>query len=264
MYNNQACIADCIESVLAQSYPNIEHIVMDGGSTDGTQAVIEGYRNQLAHYQSEKDKGLYDALNKGIQKATGDVIGILHSDDLFFEKDTIAKVVEAFEHSQSDLVYANGLYVDQNDISQVKRIYGAKPFKKRYLPFGWIPLHTTIYAKKEVFQNLGLYNQDYSIASDYEISLRWFINPDVRTHFLDAYVVKMRLGGKSTTASLQKKKSSEDLQIMRLYGFPAWFTLGCKIGRKIPQYLLPKVVPQRVFQENKPRNMTFRKKLQKV
>lgn len=247
VYNNQACIADCLQSVLAQTYPNIEHIVMDGGSTDGTQKVIEGYKDQLAYYQSEKDKGLYDALNKGIQQATGDVIGILHSDDLFYEKDTIAKVVEAFEKSQSDLVYANGLFVDPNDTCHVKRRYGAKPFKKRYLPFGWIPLHTTIYAKKEVFQNLGLYKEDYKIASDYEISLRWFNCPEVRTHFLDAYVVKMRLGGKSTTASLQKKKSSEDLQIIREFGLWGWFTLACKIGRKIPQYLYPRLVPQRVF-----------------
>lgn len=260
VYNNQACIADCIQSVLDQSYPNIEHIVMDGGSSDGTQKEIEAYQDQLAHYQSEKDKGLYDALNKGIKKATGDVIGILHSDDLFFEKDTIAKVVAAFEKSQADLVYANGLYVDQNNINHVKRIYGAKAFKKRYLPFGWIPLHTTIYAKREVFQNYGLYKQDYKIASDYEISLRWFINPDVSTFFLDAYVVKMRLGGKSTTASLQKKKSSEDLEIIRQYGLPGWFTLACKVGRKVPQYLIPRLVPQKIFQENKPIHLSFRRR----
>lgn len=247
VYNNQACIADCIQSVLAQTYPDIEHIVMDGGSTDGTQAVIEGYQDSLAHYQSEKDKGLYDALNKGIQQATGDVIGILHSDDLFYEPDTIKNVVAAFEQSHADLVYANGMYVDQHDVNQVKRIYGAKPFKKRYLPFGWIPLHTTIYAKKEVFHDFGLYKQNYTIASDYEISLRWFNNPEVSTHFLDAYVVKMRLGGKSTTAKLQKKKSSEDIEIIREFGLWGWFTLACKIGRKIPQYLYPRLVPQRVF-----------------
>lgn len=251
VYNNQACIADCIQSVLSQSYPNIEHIVMDGGSTDGTQEIIESCQDKLAHYQSGKDNGLYDALNKGIQQATGDVIGILHSDDLFYDTDTIKNVVAAFEQSQADLVYANGLYVDPKDIGRVKRRYGAKPFKKRYLPFGWIPLHTTIYAKKEVFQNLGLYKEDYKIASDYEISLRWFKNTEVRTHFLDAYVVKMRLGGKSTTASLQKKKSSEDLEIIQQFGLWGWFTLACKIGRKIPQYLYPGLVPQRVFESQK-------------
>jgi glycosyltransferase len=260
VYNNRVCIADCIQSVLDQSYPNIEHIVMDGGSTDGTQEVIEGYQDQLAHYQSEKDKGLYDALNKGIKQATGDVIGILHSDDLFYEKDTIKNVVAAFKQSQADLVYANGLFVNPDDITQVKRIYGAKLFKKRYLPFGWIPLHTTIYVKRAVFQNYGLYNQDYSIASDYEISLRWFTNPDIKTYFLDAYVVRMRLGGKSTTASLQKKKSSEDLAIIRQYALLGWFTLACKLGRKIPQYLIPRLVPQSVFQEKKPIHLSFKRR----
>ena len=242
VYNNHECIKSCMESVLSQSYPNIEHIVIDGGSTDGTQKQIEPFVNKLGYYISEKDTGLYNALNKGIKKATGDIIGILHSDDVFYSSDTISKIVVSFHNSDADLVYANGMYVDKENTSLVKRIYKAKPFRKRYLNFGWIPLHTTIYVKKEVFEDFGLYNESYSIASDYDISLRWFQNSVIKKHFLNKWVVKMRLGGKSTTASLQKRKSKEDLQIIKKYNLFGSFTLLCKILRKIPQYVLPKVI----------------------
>ena len=242
VYNNKACIADCIQSVHSQTYPNIEHIVIDGGSTDGTQKQIEAFQNNLAFYLSEKDKGLYDALNKGIRQATGDVIGILHSDDLFYEPNSIQRIVETFENTNADLIYAKGQYVDQENIEKVKRIYRSKPFHRRYLPFGWIPLHTTIYVRKEVFQQHGLYEQNYTIASDYEISLRWFKNNQIKKVYLNEWVVKMRLGGKSTTAKLQMIKSTEDLDVIRRYQLWGWFTLGCKIARKVPQYILPRII----------------------
>ncbi len=239
VYNNKECISDCIESVLNQSYKNIEHIVIDGGSTDGTQQVIESYQDKLAYYTSEKDNGLYDALNKGIKKATGDLIGILHSDDVFYDIYVVEKIMKAFNESNADLVYANGVFVERDNSAKIKRVYSSKPFKKYYLLFGWIPLHTTIYVKNRVFKEYGLYNLDYSIASDYDISLRWFKNDKIAKYFLDLYVVKMRLGGKSTTASLQKLKSKEDLQIIKKHELFGLITLFYKIIRKIPQYLKP-------------------------
>ncbi len=242
VYNNHACIADCIQSVLNQSYPSIEHIVIDGGSTDGTQEQIAPFKNNLAFYLSEKDNGMYNAFNKGILKATGDIVGILHSNDLFYSNNTIEKIVAVFQETNADLVYANGQFVDRDHIEHVKRIYPAKPFRKRYLPFGWIPLHTTIYVKKELFSKHGLYDEYFHIASDYEISLRWFTIPEIKKVFFNEWVVKMRLGGKSTTMSLQRKKSAEDLEIIRRYNLWGHFTLLCKIGRKIPQYLLPRII----------------------
>ncbi|MDO3693624.1 glycosyltransferase family 2 protein [Wenyingzhuangia sp. chi5] len=241
VYNNAACIESCIQSVLSQSYKNIEHIIIDGGSKDGTQKEIEPYIPQLGYYLSEKDKGLYNALNKGIKAATGDIIGILHSDDLFYSKNTIQQIADTFQQTQADLVYANGMYVNKEDITQVKRIYKAKNHKKRYLNFGWIPLHTTIYVKKEVFNKYGMYDESYRIASDYEISLRWFQEKNIKKQFLNNWVVKMRLGGKSTTPKLQKLKSTEDLQIIRKKNLWGQFTLFCKIARKIPQYIIPKI-----------------------
>ena len=242
VFNNQACIKNCLKSVLSQSYPNIEHIVIDGSSTDGTLDKIEPYKSKLGCFISEKDSGLYNALNKGIKKATGDIIGILHSDDVFYSSDTISKIVTSFQNSDADLIYANGMYVDKEDASLVKRIYKAKPFRKRYLNFGWIPLHTTIFVKQEVFDEYDLYDENYSIASDYDISLRWFQNSAIKKHFLNEWVVKMRLGGKSTTASLQKRKSKEDLEIIKKYNLFGSFTLFCKVIRKIPQYIFPKVI----------------------
>lgn len=241
VFNNAQFIESCIQSVLNQTYPDIEHIIIDGGSTDGTQDIIKPYIPQLGYFISEKDKGLYNALNKGIKASTGDVIGILHSDDFFYEPSTIEKVVAAFKTSEADLVYANGLYVDRKDIKDVKRIYKSKPFKKRNLKFGWIPLHTTIYAKTAVFQQYGLYDESYNIASDYEISIRWFQTPAIKKHFLNQWVVKMRLGGKSTNIKLQKKKSREDLIIIRKKHLLGWVTLFCKILRKVKQYSLPKI-----------------------
>lgn len=241
VYNNQTNIAECIRSVQNQTYKNIEHIVIDGGSTDGTQECIEPFRKKLAYYKSEKDRGLYDALNKGIKQATGDIVGILHSDDIYYEPETIEKVVENFRESGADLVYANGQYVDKHDTDNVKRTYTSKPFRKRYLQFGWIPLHTTIYVRRELFEKYGLYKTKYSIASDYGISLRWFTNDEIKKVFFDEWVVKMRLGGMSTTPSLQKLKSTEDLRIIRVYKLMGYFTLGCKISRKIPQYVLPRI-----------------------
>lgn len=242
VYNRKKFIGGCIESVLNQTYPDIEHIIIDGGSTDGTQQEINKYRDSLAFYISEKDRGVFDAYNKGIRNATGDIIGILNSDDFFYSSETIQKIADAFTFSGADLVYAKGLYVDQENLSKVKRVYPSKPFRERYLSFGWIPLHTTIFVKREVFQKYGVYHQGYTIASDYEISLRWFKNSKISKFFLNEWVVKMRLGGLSTSAKLQLKKSREDFRIIQMYQLNGLLTLACKIGRKIPQYIIPQLM----------------------
>lgn len=241
VHNNKECIVDCIESVMSQTYPHIEHIIIDGGSVDGTQQAILPFRDRIAGYVSEKDSGLYSALNKGIRMATGDIVGVLHSDDLYYNNNTLQSIAQSFLDSKADLVYANGQYVDKADTSKVKRIYRSMPFRKIFLYFGWIPLHTTIYVKRDVFFKHGLYDEAYSIAGDYDISLRWFFNKSITKHHLNMWVVKMRLGGKSTSACLQRKKSLEDYNIIRKYKLCGVFTLMCKVGRKVPQYIIPRL-----------------------
>tara|TARA_R110002020_G_scaffold434476_2_gene644594 strand:- start:3764 stop:4531 length:768 start_codon:yes stop_codon:yes gene_type:complete len=240
VYNNKYTIESCLQAVQYQDYANIEHVVIDGGSTDGTQQLIEAYKDSLGYYISEPDSGLYSALNKGICAATGDIIGILHSDDFYPNSSTLSEVVAAFEATQADVVYGNGMFVKREDPSQIKRVYKGSPFRKALLNYGWVPLHTTMYATAAVFKKYGMYEEGYRIAGDYEMSLRWFKNSDIRFYFLDRWLVQMRLGGKSTTATLQKKKSAEDLHIIKRYGLWGVFTLGLKIARKIPQYLAPR------------------------
>ncbi|MDD3080488.1 MAG: glycosyltransferase family 2 protein [Paludibacter sp.] len=239
-YNRVSCIENAIRSVLSQTYSDVEYIIVDGASTDGTQQVIGKYTNKIDKYLSEPDKGMYNALNKAVRMSSGDIIGLLHSDDSFYDEKTIERYVQAFQETNADIVYANGQYVDAFT-GKVKRIYRAKLFKKRYLYCGWIPLHTTIFVKKEVLEQYGLYDEQYNIAADYEISLRWFMQPELKKHFMNDWVVKMKLGGKSTTAALQKQKSAEDFDIIRKYNLCGYFTLCMKIFRKIPQYIIPHI-----------------------
>jgi glycosyltransferase len=239
VFNNREHIADCIQSVINQTYQNIEYIVVDGGSTDGTREVIDSFKGQIADYLSEPDEGLYDGLNKGIKLATGDIVGILHSDDLFYNNYVIEDVIKTFVSESPDIVYGNGIFVDRNDVEKVRRIYSSSAFRKSYLKFGWIPLHTTIFVKRSLFEELGYYSLEYSVASDYDISLRWFFSDNLKKVFLNRILVKMRLGGKSTSLALQKKKSQEDLEIINNYHLMGTITLIFKIVRKIPQYLKP-------------------------
>ncbi|KXX72603.1 glycosyltransferase family 2 protein [Flammeovirga sp. SJP92] len=238
VYNNASYISDCINSVISQDYDNIEYIVIDGGSNDGTQEVIKKYSENIDFFISEKDKGLYNALNKGLKLCTGDIIGILHSDDIFYSKSIIRDIVGIFQTQKNDLLYGNGMYVERDNPTKVKRIYKSNKFSSRYLAFGWIPLHTTIFVKKEMIHNFGLYNENYKIASDYDISLRWF-KSNCNKYYLNKWIVKMRLGGKSTTMQLQKEKSREDLEIINKHQLFGRITLYCKIIQKIPQYILP-------------------------
>lgn len=250
VFNRKNCIAECINSVLEQDYQDVEYLIIDGGSTDGTQQQIEPYKDRLAYYTSNKDNGIYDALNKGIGKATGDIIGILNSDDLFIGPTVLSQIVSTFKTTGADLVYAKGYFVDGNNKKKIKRVYSSCPFHEKLLFYGWIPLHTTIFVHRKVFEKYGIYNSAYKIAGDYEISLRWFKNKDIKKVFLNQWIVKMRLGGLSTSAKTQMMKSKEDLEIIKIHRLKGIFTLACKIVRKIPQYIIPQLVGNKYMKIN--------------
>lgn len=239
VYNNEASIQSCIDSVASQTYKNIEYLVIDGGSSDGTNKIIKNNIQKIDHYISEPDNGLYNALNKGIKLATGDIIGLLHSDDLFYDTKIIELYVEAFKKYNADVVYADGLYVERENTKKVKRVYKGKEYNNSSLSFGWMPLHTTIFVTNRVYTTHGLYDESYAIAGDYDVSLRWFKDKNLKKVYLDKATVLMRLGGKSTTANLQKRKSTEDLEIIKKHNLLGIITLCCKILRKIPQYVKP-------------------------
>jgi glycosyltransferase involved in cell wall biosynthesis len=196
-YNSSTTIRNTIDSVLNQTYQNIEYVIVDGLSKDMTVDIIKEYEpsfNGRMNWISEPDNGLYDAMNKGIQMATGDVIGIINSDDLFCDKFAIEKVMQIFKENESlDSVYADLFYVAQEDTSKIVRRWitgNQKQFK-----YGWHPAHPTLYIKKEVYNKFGLFNLNYKLAADFEIMLRFLERYRISTYYLPEAFVKMRLGG---------------------------------------------------------------------
>ncbi len=198
VFNRVKTIENSIQSFLSQTHPDKELVLIDGGSTDGTLEVIKKYRDQLGIFVSEKDKGIYDALNKGIRLATGDIIGILHSDDFFASENTLTWVNQTYtEEPAIDLVYGDLQYVSAQDTSHVERYWFSKAFEVGSFKKGWHPPHTTVFAKKQVFETWGLYRLDIKIASDYEWMLRLFEKAKLPSRHLPKVLTKMRSGGLS-------------------------------------------------------------------
>ena len=184
----------------SQSYNNIEHIIVDGGSTDNTLRVIETDGQHVAKVISEKDNGIYDAMNKGIALATGDFIGILNSDDFYEANDVIEKIVNRItECPDSDVYFGDVVYVKSNDLSRITRYYCSKNFRPWKLRYGWMPAHPGTFIRNTVYKEVGPYRLDFSIGADYELFVRLFLVNRVRFHYIDQVVVRMREGGVSTS-----------------------------------------------------------------
>lgn len=212
-FNSAETIEDTIQSVLSQDYTNMEYIVVDGKSTDGTVAIIQKYADRITRFVSEKDKGLYDALNKGIKLSTGDVVGILHSDDLFFDHQVVSKVANVFTVSNCDSLYADLIFVDRFNISNTKRVWRAGVYHQGAFRRGWMPPHPTFFAKNKLFQKLGYYRTDLRFSADYELMLRFIHKNNISTYYLNEFIVKMRLGGISNTDILSKLKAHKEDKI---------------------------------------------------
>lgn len=195
--NNAGYIEDCIQSVLNQDYENIEYIVVDGGSTDGTIDIIKKYEDKIDVWISEPDEGMYDAINKGISMSNGDIIGILHSDDLYIDEHVIGNVVREFSN-HVDSVYADLVYVERNNPEKVVRYYDSSVFQISKFAYGWMPAHPTCFIKKNIYDKYGLYKTDFIIAADYELLVRFYAKHRVSYSYLQKVIVKMRRGGIST------------------------------------------------------------------
>ena len=193
-YNRKATIEKAIKSVLEQDYHDIEYIIVDGNSTDGTKEIIESYRDRISEYISEPDKGMYDAINKGINLASGEVIGLMHSDDEFYDSKTISKIVAGFKNSTiADGIYGNGIYVSNDTEERLIRNRIGGIFSLNKIKRGWLPLHPTVYLKKSIIDQYGLYNLDFKIASDTEFLLRYLYKYKINMIYVDDYIVKMRM-----------------------------------------------------------------------
>ncbi len=197
-YNSSKTLKDTLESVLKQTYTNYEHIIVDGLSKDNTMQIVKEYEtkyNGKLRYISEKDSGLYDAMNKGIKMATGDIIGILNSDDIYAHENVLQKIVEKFEETNCDGTYASLIFMDEETMSKPKRIWNSPKGK---LENGWHPAHPTLYLKKEVYDKVGLFNLNYRIAADYDFMIRVMKEKIIKLNYIDDYIIYMRSGGTST------------------------------------------------------------------
>ena len=197
-FNSAKTIADTIESVLSQDYSSIEYIIVDGGSSDGTVEIIKQYEDQIAHWVSEKDRGMYDAMNKGIALATGDVIGILNSDDVYMNTHAVSELMELMETKRAQVVFADLILVDQDNPQKVLRYYDSGHFHPNKFKYGWMPAHPTVFVKRQLYEVVGDFSTTYQIAADYEMLIRILGIQRARYVYLPKPVVRMRSGGAST------------------------------------------------------------------
>ena len=240
-YNSARNIESCLQSVLRQNYKNIEIVVVDGNSTDNTVALCEAMlKKSTCTYSiiSEPDNGIYDALNKGLSRATGDVIGFVHSDDMLSDATILQKISDTLSHTNCDGIYGDLLYVSKDDTSKIIRTWKSKPFKYSYLKYGWMPPHPTLYLKKSVYQHTGLFNTNFTIAADYDFILRLFSKSSFKINYLPSVIVKMRVGGASnkSVGNIQHKMK-EDYTALKNNGIGSWASLLFKNLRKIHQFL---------------------------
>lgn len=194
-YNSEKYIASAIESVLAQTYPNVEYIIIDGGSSDNTNEIIKSYSNKIYKHISEPDDGIYDAMNKGINYATGDVIGILNSDDYYKRVNVIEKIAELFQAHDTDSVFANIDYVNPNRHDKIVRKWISGPYKPGSFRKGWHPAHPGFFVKTEFFEKCGNYKLTFELAADFELMLRFFEKCKISSYYYPESIINMRLGG---------------------------------------------------------------------
>ena len=230
-YNSAATISDCIESVLQQTYLDIEYIIVDGKSSDDTPTIIQSFEekfNGRLNWVHEKDLGLYDAMNKGIKMATGDVVGVLNSDDFFTSNTVLESVANAFKQNNVDAIYGDIHYVNPHNLNQCVRYYSSAIFKPFMLRFGLQPAHPSFYCKREFFEQYGGYRLDLKIAADFELFTRFFLRKKLRAHYLKLDFVTMRTGGLST-ASIKSRHilNMEDVKACKLNNVWTTYPLVC-------------------------------------
>ncbi|OSQ53499.1 glycosyltransferase family 2 protein [Marivita geojedonensis] len=237
VYNRRATIAQALGSVSSQNYAQVEHVIQDGGSTDGTVDLIAEISNDRMRLTSEPDDGIYDAINRGIRRAQGDVIGLMHSDDLFAHTDVLTAVAEALSNPDLDGVYGDLDYVAADDTSRIIRRWRSGPYSQDRLSKGWMPPHPTVYLRRDVFDRYGLYDTSYRIAADYDAMLRYLGKGQIKLGYIPDVMVKMRVGGESNK-SLGKilRKSREDYRAIRSNGVGGLGTLARKNLSKIQQF----------------------------
>lgn len=241
-YNRVSTIRDAIESVFSQDYPDIEYIIVDGASTDGSVEVIRSMMNDLRwkksyKFVSEPDHGMYEAINKGIRMATGDIVGLVHSDDMLYDSHVISDIVGKFEKTGADFVYGDGIYVNANSIDKVVRYWVGGSYHRWKVRLGWLPLHPTCYIRRDVMLKEGLYDESYRIAADTELLVRYLFKARLKVAYMKRLDVRMRMGGLSTDSEKRRQMWNEDIRLYKAQGFAARSTKLMKMMWKVPQFI---------------------------
>jgi glycosyltransferase len=239
-YNNEKDIRPTLESVVNQTYSDIEYIIVDGASKDNTLKIVDEYKDKIAKIISKPDKGLYDAINKGIKNATGDIIGLIHAGDRLHDQYVIEKIARHFEKNDIDASYGHSKMVNQANV--LVRIDKSPEYKRYLWKLGWMPAHQSFYAKRELFKKYGYYNLQYQIAADYELMLRFLYFNNVKVKLLDEFTHYFSMGGKSTQGIknilIQNKECrnawKDNNQIASFY------TMPMKLLQKVPQFIKAK------------------------
>jgi glycosyltransferase involved in cell wall biosynthesis len=237
-YNSEKYIIDCIESVNNQSYEKIEHIFIDGLSSDRTLDIIRKESKRIGLVLSESDNGIYDGMNKGLLRSSGDIIVFLNSDDFYIDEHVISKVVNYFQKYNIDSCYADLVYVDKDNVNNVKRTWRSKDYYEGAFLYGWMPPHPTFFVKKEIFSKYGMFNLDLGTAADYELMLRFIHKEKISIGYIQETIIKMRDGGQSNSSIINRIRANrfdvKAWEINNIKPFP--WTLILKPLRKIFQY----------------------------
>lgn len=237
-FNSAGTITDTLYSVAQQTYKNVEHIIIDGASSDNTVHIVNNFPHK-GPILSEADDGIYDAMNKGVKMATGDIIGILNSDDYYPNPGIIEKVVKTFKSGECDAIYGDLMFVDKNEGKKVVRKWVAGGFNRNHFYKGWMPPHPTFFVKREVYEKHGYFNLKFKNSSDYELLLRFMFLHKIKVRYIPNVMVHMRIGGHSNR-SLKNRLTAhkEDYMAWEFNGIsPKWFTLALKPIRKIKQFV---------------------------
>jgi glycosyltransferase len=237
-FNSSKTLRDTMRSVMEQDYPNVEHLIIDGASKDDTLAIARSY-SHVAKIVSEKDNGIYDAMNKGVANATGDVIGILNSDDVYVHHHVLNNVMSAFSDPSIDVVYGDLQYVNASDLNKITRTWRAGTFTRKKFYYGWMPPHPAFFVRKKVYETVGNFNLSLHSAADYEFMLRVLLKYDHHVHYIPEVLVKMRVGGISNATFLNRIRANrEDREAWRINNIrPYFFTITFKPLRKVFQFL---------------------------
>ena len=243
VYNRASTIERAIRSVLNQSYNNIEYVIVDGGSIDGTMTVVDRYRNRISTVISEKDEGMYDALNKGIKAATGDIVGILHADDEFASENIVQLIVDKFQSNPVvDAVYGDVGFVNAGQEHKIIRYYSSAIFKTNLFQWGFMPAHPTFFCYRRFFEQFGYYRTDLEIAADFDLLLRFLRKHQLFTVYIPEMLVKMNMGGKSTNGISSTIKINKELKrILSEHKLPSsYIRLYSRYFIKVSEFLRTK------------------------